>query len=208
MGVPATWGGGVRSHPAPGPPCASPAPRARLPAADDRAAAPAGEMRVGWGHTCGDACLGGSLPPSEPLRPCHPPEAPPNWTWSCSLSGSAPAPCSSCVQGRCSSCRTEPLPTLPSALRPPPPCACPCPLSTGCPSFFVLITPSPDHGLRRGAPHHLRISVALRLRESWSPMVTALPSKAPALLLCLRIGLRDSQPCYYLPARAFCPRLF
>ena len=129
-------------------------------------------VHVGWGHTCGDACLGGSLPPSEPLRPCHPPEAPPNWTWSCSLSGSAPAPCSSCVHGRCSSCRTEPLPTLPSALRPPPPCACPCPLSTGCPSFFVLITPSPDHGLRRGAPHHLRISVALRLRESWCSQCT------------------------------------
>ena len=34
-----------RSRPAPGPPCASPAPRARLPGAAGRAAAPAREMR-------------------------------------------------------------------------------------------------------------------------------------------------------------------
>ena len=34
-----------RSRPTPGPPCASPAPRARLPGAAGREAAPAGEMR-------------------------------------------------------------------------------------------------------------------------------------------------------------------
>ena len=34
-----------RSHPAPGPPCVSPAPRPRLPGAAGREAAPAGEMR-------------------------------------------------------------------------------------------------------------------------------------------------------------------
>ena len=56
-----------RSHPAPGPPCASPAPRARLPTADDRAAAPAGEMRPLEAPSDGD---------TGPPRLLAPPAAP------------------------------------------------------------------------------------------------------------------------------------
>ena len=56
-----------RSRPAPGPPCALPAPRARLPGAAGRAAAPAGEMRPLEAPSDGD---------TGPPRLLAPPAAP------------------------------------------------------------------------------------------------------------------------------------
>ena len=56
-----------RSHPAPGPPCVSPAPRARLPGAAGRAAAPAREMQPLEAPSDGDTGPPGLLaPPAAP----------------------------------------------------------------------------------------------------------------------------------------------
>lgn len=136
-------------------------------------------VRVSWGHTCGDACPRGSLPPSVPPDPAAPcPEAPPSLDTALQPHLLCPRPRAPAALRAVLLLCTEPLPTppAPSASPPPPPCACP--LSTGRRSFLALTTPSPDcrralEGSSTPPPQHLHGSEA--------PGVLALPVYAVTL---------------------------